>query len=235
MPSSGASNIIGVVGYKDTGKTSVVEGLAAFLTGKGFTVGTVKHIDHDSSLQPLATDSRRHLDAGARTVVVVGENVVEILKAGTGKEGAGGEGTRNESTGGLGGFNLEAIVAAYLSACDYVIVEGFKKEDLPKVAVISGDRSILDEAGNIVAVVSAGDRPADIPAFGLDEIDKLGAHLLENDILKPRRGTVSLVVDGKPVRLNEFVKTSLAGVIQGFITSLRDVKDPSSVELTIRK
>jgi len=215
MASPEAGNIIGVVGYKDTGKTRVVEGLVGFLSGKGFTVGTVKHIDHDSSLQPLATDSKRHLDAGAHTVVVVGENVVEILKSET--------------------RDLEATVAAYLFSCDYIIVEGFKKEGIPKVAVVSGDTAILKEAKNIVAVVSTGDRPDNIPGFGPDEIEKLGTHLIENDILKAPGSRISLVIDGKPVRLNEFVRTSLAGVIQGFITSLRDIEDPATIELRIRK
>ncbi len=215
MASPEAGNIIGIVGYKDTGKTGVVESLVRFLNGKGFAVGTVKHIDHDSSLQPLETDSKRHLDAGADTVVVVGENIVEILKS--------------------GGSDLEATVAAYLSACDFVIVEGFKKEAIPKVAVISDDTTILGEAKNVIAVVSAGEKPDNIPGFGLDEIEKLGAHLLENDILKVPGKQISLMVDGKPVRLNEFVRTSLAGVIQGFITSLRDIEDPSTIELRTKK
>jgi len=225
MPSSEAGNIIGVVGYKDTGKTRVVEGLVAFLSGKGFTVGTVKHIDHDSSLQPLATDSKRHLDAGARTVVVVGEKIIEILKSG-GNDLKASDPQISD---------LEATVTAYLSSCDYVIVEGFKKEGIPKVAVISEDTAILDEATNIVAVVSTGGKSESIPAFGPDEIEKLGAHLLENDILRAPGSRISLVVDGKPIRLNEFVRTSLAGVIQGFITSLRDIEDPSTVEIRIRK
>jgi len=222
MPSSGTGNIIGVVGHKDSGKTRVVEGLVGFLSGKGFSVGTVKHIDHDSSLEPLATDSRRHLDAGARTVVAVGENIVEAL-----------------TSGGPRAIDLEAAVAEHLFACDFVLVEGFKKEGIPKVAVISDDAAILNEAENIVALVhttgEAGGKPGGYPSFGPDEIPKLGAHLLENDILKAPGKWISLVVDGKPVRLNEFVRTSLAGVIQGFITSLRDVKAPSTIELRIRK
>jgi molybdopterin-guanine dinucleotide biosynthesis protein B len=225
MASPEAGNIIGVVGYKDTGKTRVVEGLVAFLSGKGFIVGTVKHIDHDSSLQPLATDSKRHLDAGAHTVVVVGENIVEILKSGG----------NTLKTGSPQTSDLDANVAAYLFSCDCIIVEGFKKEGIPKVAVVSGDTAILKDAKNIVAVVSTGDRPDNIPGFGPDEIDKLGTHLIENDILKVAGSRISLVIDGKPVRLNEFVRTSLAGVIQGFITSLRDIEDPSTIELRIRK
>jgi molybdopterin-guanine dinucleotide biosynthesis protein MobB len=220
--------MIGIVGYKDTGKTGVVEGLVRFLRGRGFTVGTIKHIDHDSSLQPQATDSKRHLDAGARTVVAVGDSVVEILKAAESGRSGGAE-------AGRAGQDLEASSAAYLAECDFVIVEGFKKEAIPKVAVISDDTAILDEVRNIVAVVSAGEGPEKFPAFGLNEIEKLGRHLLDNDIIAAQTGSVSLVVNGKPVRLNEFVRTSLAGVIRGFIASLRDVKDPASIELRIRE
>ncbi len=230
MAQTETGNIIGIVGYKDTGKTGVVEGLVAYFRGKGFTVGTVKHIDHDSSLQPLDTDSKRHLDAGANTVVAVGERVIEILKAGGSDMGAGGGQADSPQAA-----DLEASVTAYLSDCDFVIVEGFKQEAIPKVAVISDDAAILDEARNIVAVVSAGKKPENVPGFGPDEIEKLGEHLLEKEIIKAAGKQISLVVDGKPVRLNEFVRTSLAGVIQGFITSLRDIEDPSTIELRIKK
>jgi len=230
MAKAQAGNIIGIVGYKDTGKTGVVEGLVGYFRAKGFTVGTIKHIYHDSSLQPLDTDSRRHLDAGAAGVVAVGEKLVEILKAGGGEPGAGGrqpDGPRNA--------DLEATVAAYLSNCDFVIVEGFKKEAIPKIAVLSDDSAILDEARNVVAVISAGKKPEGIACFGLDEMEKLGEHLLNEGIVKAAGQQISLVVDGKPVRLNEFVRTSLAGVIQGFITSLRGIENPSTIELRIRK
>jgi molybdopterin-guanine dinucleotide biosynthesis protein B len=235
MALSGTGNIIGIVGYKGAGKTRVVEGLIAYLAGRGFAVGTVKHIDHDSSLQPIATDSKRHLDAGARTAVAVGESVIEILESGGRGRGAAGRGSEDSPAGGRESGDLQATVAAYLSTCDFVIVEGFKKEAIPKVALISNDASILDETSNVLAVISSGDGPEGIPAFTLDEVDKLGAYLLEKGVLKAPEGAVSLVVDGKPVRLNDFVKTSLAGVIRGFITSLRDVKDPTTVELRIRK
>jgi molybdopterin-guanine dinucleotide biosynthesis protein B len=230
MAEAQAGNIIGVVGYKDTGKTGVVEGLIRYFRSKGFTVGTIKHIDHDSSLQPLDTDSKRHLEAGSGTVVAVGERVIEILKAGGSEPGAGGG--QNDSPRGA---DLEATAAAYLSGCDVVIVEGFKKEAIPKVAVISDDAGVLDEAKNVVAVVSGGNKPDGIPGFGPDEVEKLGDHLLENEVVKPAGAQISLMVDGKPVRLNEFVRTSLAGVIQGFITSLRGIDDPSTIELRIRK
>jgi molybdopterin-guanine dinucleotide biosynthesis protein B len=229
MAEAQAGNIIGIAGHKDTGKTAVVEGLVGYLRGKGFSVGTVKHIHHDSSLEPLDTDSRRHLEAGAGAVVAVGEKVVEILKAGG--EQAGG----SRETGGPRGADLEATAAAYLSGCDFVIVEGFKKEPIPKVAVISDDASILDEAKNIVAIVSAGKKPGGIPGFDPGEIEKLGEHLLANGIVRPAGKQISLVVDGQPVRLNEFVKTTLAGVIQGFITGLRGIEDPSTIELHIKK
>jgi molybdopterin-guanine dinucleotide biosynthesis protein MobB len=230
-----AGNIIGIVGYKDTGKTGVVEGLIGYFRGKGFSVGTVKHICHDASLQPLDTDSRRHLDTGAVGVVAVGEKVVEILKPAGSEPGGSGseaEATQAESQRGA---DLQATVSAYLSDCDLVIVEGFKKESIPKVAVISDDAGVMDEAKNIVAVVSAGKKPDGIPGFGSDETEKLGEYLLGNGIVKPVGEQISLLVDGKPVRLNEFVKTTLAGVIKGFITGLRGIDNPATIELRIKK
>jgi molybdopterin-guanine dinucleotide biosynthesis protein B len=214
MASSDTGRIIGVVGFKDSGKTQIVEGLVGFLGSKGFAVGTVKHVYDDLALQPAAKDSVRHLDAGARITVVVGKDLVEVLNR--------------------DGDDLDGVLARYLCLCDYIVVEGFKRAGIPKIAVVSEDEDILEEADNIVAVVGRGDKPHGYPAFAPDEIDKLGDFLIEKKVLREPAQRVSLLVNGKPVPMNEFVQSSLSGVIKGFIDSLRGVQEASTIELTIK-
>jgi hypothetical protein len=59
--------------------------------------------------------------------------------------------------------------------------------------------------------------------------------LLENDILKPPAWMTTLMVNDKPVPINEFVQSSLAGVLRGFIASLRDVEPPTTIQVTIKQ
>ena len=62
--------VIGVVGWKDNGKTTLVCRLVDHLTARGFTVSTVKHAHHGVDPDQPGKDSRRHRDAGAREVML---------------------------------------------------------------------------------------------------------------------------------------------------------------------
>jgi molybdopterin-guanine dinucleotide biosynthesis protein B len=212
MPASSVGRIIGIVGWKDSGKTRVVERLVRVLGAGGFTVGTVKHV-HEISLEPEAKDSARHLDAGAACTLVLGGGRSAVISPDEG--------------------DPDSLIVRYLSLCDCIVVEGFKRAGIPKIAVVSDDDGLPDEAENVVAVVYRGRRPEGYPAYTIEEIDSLCEFLIEKGILSKPGRRVTLLVDGKPVPMNDFVQTSLSGVIKGFLASLRDVKDPSTIELTI--
>jgi molybdopterin-guanine dinucleotide biosynthesis protein B len=62
--------IYGVIGWKNSGKTSLMERLVADITGRGLSVSTVKHVHHAVDLDQPGKDSYRHRQAGAREVVL---------------------------------------------------------------------------------------------------------------------------------------------------------------------
>jgi molybdopterin-guanine dinucleotide biosynthesis protein B len=206
--------IIGVVGWKGSGKTTVVESLVRSLSAKGLVVGTVKHAHEEVLLDPGAKDSAKHLQAGARVAVAVGDGLV-VLGQSTGED-------------------LDAAAARYLSLCGAIVAEGFKHADIPKIVVLDGKDDILDEIENVVAVVCRDAGPGNYPRFAPDEIAGLADFLLESGSLKPSGAATTLFVNEKPVPLNEFVQTSLAGVVRGFITALRDVETASTIEIKVR-
>jgi molybdopterin-guanine dinucleotide biosynthesis protein B len=202
------------VGWKDTGKTTVVEGLVRLLAAKGYTVGTLKHTHGQVSLQPEATDSMKHLRAGAALTVTAGEDLTVTVDRGC--------------------YGLDQAIARYLWACDYIVVEGFKDADIPKIAVTADGEAIPAEVGNVVAVVYRGQHPEGYSTFTFDEIDRLVDHLFEKGILTPPSVRTQLNVNGKTVPLNDFVQASLGGVIRGFIASLKDVEPPTTITLHIK-
>ena len=57
--------VFGVVGWKNNGKTTLVERLVAHLTAPGYRVSTVKHAHHEVDLDQPGKDSWRHREAGA--------------------------------------------------------------------------------------------------------------------------------------------------------------------------
>src|SRR5512138_1658632 len=70
--------VIAIVGYKKTGKTTLVERLVSELAKKG-TVGTIKHSQDE--ILPFGGDTDKHLASGASvTIGVTPTRSVMVLK-----------------------------------------------------------------------------------------------------------------------------------------------------------
>lgn len=105
--------IISVVGYKKTGKTTLVETLVKALKKHG-SVGTIKHL-HEHTINTPGTDTWKHVNAGADVVVAVSPN--ELVKFSR---------TNNLTSA------LDELANAGM---DFAVVEGFKESKLPKIAL----------------------------------------------------------------------------------------------------
>jgi molybdopterin synthase catalytic subunit len=105
--------IISVVGYKKTGKTTVVEMLVRTLKKYG-SVGSIKHL-HDHTMSTPETDTWKHAKAGAD--VVIGVTAHELVKF-----------THNNDLS----HGLDELANAGM---DFAVVEGFKDSNLPKIAL----------------------------------------------------------------------------------------------------
>ena len=62
--------IWGVVGWKNSGKTGLMERLVAEFTARGLTVSTLKHAHHAFDVDQPGKDSHRHRVAGATEVLL---------------------------------------------------------------------------------------------------------------------------------------------------------------------
>lgn len=109
--------VYGVIGWKNSGKTSLMERLVTEITGRGFTVSTVKHVHHAVDLDQPGKDTYRHRQAGAREVVLASADRLAILVEHRGTEP-----------------ELPAVLAR-LAPVDLVLVEGYKRDAHPKVEV----------------------------------------------------------------------------------------------------
>jgi molybdopterin-guanine dinucleotide biosynthesis protein B len=109
--------IYGVIGWKNAGKTSLMERLVAEFTTRGFTVSTIKHVHHDVDLDKPGKDSHRHRAAGANEVVLAGAHRFALMV-----EHRAGEPPL-------------AQVIARLTPVDLVLIEGYKRDSHPKIEV----------------------------------------------------------------------------------------------------
>ena len=110
-------NIYGVIGWKNAGKTSLMERLVAEITARGLRVSTVKHVHHDVDLDHPGKDTYRHRMAGAEEVVLASANRMALLR-----EHRGGEPDL-------------AVILARMAPVDLVLVEGYKRDTHPKIEV----------------------------------------------------------------------------------------------------
>ena len=63
--------LFGVVGYKNAGKTGLMERLVAEISERGLRVSTLKHAHHSFDIDQQGKDSYRHRDAGAHQVCLL--------------------------------------------------------------------------------------------------------------------------------------------------------------------
>lgn len=143
--------IFGVIGWKNAGKTSLMERLVAEITGRGFSVSTVKHVHHDVDLDQPGKDSFRHRAAGATEVVLASAHRFALMREHRGPEP-----------------DLPAVLAR-LAPVDLVLVEGYKRDAHPKVEVFRREtgHSLIQPDDPLVRAV-ATDTAVDVPVPVLD-------------------------------------------------------------------
>ena len=158
--------VIGVCGFKNSGKTTLVEKLVRHLTEQGYRISTVKHAHHDFDIDHEGRDSFRHRKAGASEVAVVSQNRFAIMNELRGAEPP----------------TLDEIMAK-LSPCDLVIVEGYKRDSHDKIEVRNLDLDHPVLAGDdptIVAVAANGLIESKVPVFNRDDVAVLAAFIVQH-------------------------------------------------------
>jgi len=145
--------VFGVTGWKNAGKTTLVERLVAEFVRRGWTVATVKHAHHAVDIDQPGTDSFRHRAAGASEVALVGGQRYAIMREGP------------EPT--------LAEVLARLAPADLILVEGFKREPHPKIEVRAGEVGpALAASDPAICAIASDTRPAEthLPWFRRDDV-----------------------------------------------------------------
>ncbi|MCT9809378.1 molybdopterin-guanine dinucleotide biosynthesis protein B [Acidovorax sp. Be4] len=111
--------VVGFAGYSGAGKTTLVEQVIALLRQRGLRVSVVKHAHHHFDIDQPGKDSWRHRQAGAFEVLVVSDQRLALMR-------------EFEQPGEI---DIHAMLAELDAGVDWVLVEGFKHGDLPKMEV----------------------------------------------------------------------------------------------------
>jgi molybdopterin-guanine dinucleotide biosynthesis protein B len=166
--------LFGVVGWKNSGKTTLIEKLIANFSARGLNVAAAKHAHHAFDINPNAEDAFLYCDAGAQTVVISSAKRFAVLTKVAG---------RPEPT--------LAELVRHLDRADIILVEGFKDEPHPKLEVrrrgASHKRPLAPEDPSILAIAADFEvEEAGVPVFPLDDIETIAEYILAR-VNPPRR------------------------------------------------
>ena len=150
--------ILQLVGFQNSGKTTLVEKVIRHLTCKGLEVASIKHHGHggEPDYGPRR-DSIKHMEAGSTISTVEGEGGIQLVSK---KQG----------------WSLERILSFYqFLDVHTVIVEGYKREKYPKIVILrdKDDLLLLKELKEIIAIIVWGDLKIEenVPVFHISETE----------------------------------------------------------------
>ena len=154
----------GVVGYKNAGKTGLMERLVTEITARGLTVSTLKHAHHAFDIDHPGKDSFRHRTAGAHQVVLSSANRWAMM---TELRGAPEPPLKD--------------LIAQMAPVDLVLIEGWKRDDHPKIEAYRAETKnplIAPNDPTIMAVASDTPMSLDRPVFDLNDTTAIADFIL---------------------------------------------------------
>ena len=165
----GRMRIIGLAGWSGSGKTTLLAKVIPRIVARGKRVSTLKHAHHGFDLDQPGKDSHAHREAGAQEVLISSAKRWALMHE-----------LRDEPEP-----QLRQLITR-LSPVDLVIVEGYKRERIPKLEIYRAEigKPLLHlEDDWIVAIASDAALPdASVPVVDLNAIDKIADILLAEAI-----------------------------------------------------
>ena len=147
--------LFGITGWKNSGKTHLMERLVVEFKNRSLSVSTIKNAHHGFDVDQPGKDSFRHRQAGAQEVLVASEKRWVLM---------------HENYNELQPTLTDLIKK--LSKVDLVLVEGFKQDKHPKIEVVRKDFDrdlIANSDPTILALAADAEIPIDKTCLDLND------------------------------------------------------------------
>ncbi|MDA8092720.1 MAG: molybdopterin-guanine dinucleotide biosynthesis protein B [Betaproteobacteria bacterium] len=157
--------VFGFAGFSGSGKTTLIEKLIPIFVGEGLTVSLIKHAHHDFDIDQPGKDSFRHRAAGGHEVLISSDRRWALM---------------HELRGEAEPMLSEHL--ARLSPCDLVLVEGFKREPIPKLEVYrrAADKPLLHvQDETIVAVATDVLLNTALPQMDINDVARIAGFIVK--------------------------------------------------------
>ena len=157
---------IAVIGWKNSGKTTLVSRLVAHLRKKKFKVGVVKHAHHTFDIDHPNTDSYKIRQAGSYKTTIVSEKRLAHIEEKFSSE-----------------IDIEELIKLN-NGCDILIFEGFKKiKKLSKIEVnlTKNNKELLYKSfDNVKLLVSDDMSEHPIKVLRHDQVNEITKEILSD-------------------------------------------------------
>jgi len=157
---------IAVIGWKNSGKTTLVSRLVAHLRKKKFKVGVVKHAHHSFDIDHPNTDSYKIREAGSYKTTIVSEKRLAHIEEKISPE-----------------IDIEELIKLN-EGCDILIFEGFKKiKKLSKIEVNlkKNNKELLYKSfDNVKLLVSDDMSEHPIKVLNHDQVNEITKEILSD-------------------------------------------------------
>jgi molybdopterin-guanine dinucleotide biosynthesis adapter protein len=156
--------IFGFAGWSGSGKTTLIEKLIPLLVREGLRVSLIKHAHHTFDVDKEGKDSYRHRQAGTSEILVTSSRRWVLM---------------HELRGAAEPSFEEQV--KHFSACDLLLVEGYKYAPIPKLEVWraqTGEGMLHPNDPHIVAIASDAKVETKLPLLNLNEHERVAAFIL---------------------------------------------------------
>ena len=156
--------IYGIVGYKNAGKTGLMERLVTEISARGLRVSTIKHAHHSFDVDQPQKDSYRHRTAGAQQVLLASKSRWALMTE-----------LRDAPEPPLADLLLQ------LAPVDLVLIEGYKRDAHPKIEAFRAQPNnalIAKNDPTIRAIASDTAIDSNLPVFDLNDTTTIASFIL---------------------------------------------------------
>jgi molybdopterin-guanine dinucleotide biosynthesis adapter protein len=159
------SSILAIVGRGNSGKTTLLIKIVSELTKRNYRVATVKHTFHKINFDRPGTDSWKHIEAGSKATILSTPDLFFMIKP-------------DPKTG-----DLNHVLAMLHDQYDLILIEGYKKSNVPKIEVYRSTAGPpLEGIKNIVAIATNEPLATKTRQFSLDDIGGITDFIVSNFI-----------------------------------------------------
>ena len=158
--------LLGITAYSGTGKTTLLKKVIPLLRERNLRVGMIKHTHHDMDVDKPGKDSYELRKAGAHQTLVASQQRWALM-------------TETPDNAELDLYYLASRFDE--KSLDLILVEGFKHESIPKIALF---RSVLERPleqlidQHVIAIASDTLLDTDLPQLDINQAEQVADYIV---------------------------------------------------------